>query len=97
MPAEIVEQASVAGALTLDPERATGAAAMLAQRLNALALPTERHWNAAAGEGGLQLWRTVRGVTERHALTPAALRSAEARWLDERHEALTRDFGEGAG
>jgi DNA gyrase subunit B len=97
VPAEIVEQASVAGALTLEADRATAAAAALVARLNALALPSERHWNAAAGgEAGLQLWRTVRGVTERHTLGPAALRSAEARWLDERHETLTRDFGEGA-
>ena len=96
VPAEIVEQAAVAGALTLDPERATAAAAALVARLNALALPAERHWNATHGEAGLQLWRTVRGVTERHALTPTALRSAEARWLDERREALERQFGEGA-
>jgi len=93
VPAEIVEQAAVAGALTLDAERATAAAAELVARLNALALPSERHWNAAHGEAGLQLWRVVRGVTERHALNPAALRSAEARWLDERYAALSRDFG----
>jgi DNA gyrase subunit B len=62
-------------------------------RLNALALPSERHWNATHGEGGLQLWRVVRGVTERHALNPTALRSAEARWLDDRHATLARDFG----
>ncbi|NOG71381.1 DNA topoisomerase (ATP-hydrolyzing) subunit B [Roseicella sp. DB1501] len=96
VPAEIVEQAAVTGALTLDPERATAAAAALVARLNALALPAERHWNATHGEAGLQLWRTVRGVTERHALTPTALRSAEARWLDERREALERQFDEGA-
>jgi DNA gyrase subunit B len=96
VPVEIVEQAAVAGALTMEAERATGAAAALVARLNALALPSERHWNAAHGEGGLQLWRTVRGVMERHALTPVALRSAEARWLDEKREILARDFGEGA-
>ena len=32
----------------------------------------------------------VRGVTERHVLDPAALRSAEARWLDERREVLAQ-------
>ncbi len=42
----------------------------------------------AAGEGGLTLARTVRGVAERHTLDATALRSAEARWLDERHERL---------
>ncbi|MBL6454997.1 DNA topoisomerase (ATP-hydrolyzing) subunit B [Belnapia sp. T6] len=96
LPPEIVEQAAVAGALSLDADRATAAAARLVARLNALAAPSERHWNAAPGENGLQLWRTVRGVTERHALTQAALRSAEARWLDERRELLARDFAEGA-
>ncbi|MDO9708881.1 DNA topoisomerase (ATP-hydrolyzing) subunit B [Paracraurococcus lichenis] len=96
VPAEIVEQAAVAGALTPEAARATGAAAALVARLNALALPAERHWNAAPADGGLQLWRTVRGVTERHALTPTALRSAEARWLDERREALARDYAESA-
>jgi DNA gyrase subunit B len=96
VPAEIVEQAAVAGALTLEPERALAAAQVLAARLDALALPNEKGWKATADETGLQLRRVVRGVTERHALTPAALRSAEARWLDERHETLSRDFTDGA-
>jgi DNA gyrase subunit B len=97
LPVEIVEQAAVAGALTADAERATAAAARLVERLNALAPPAERHWNAAPADGGgLTLWRQVRGVTERHAISLAALRSAEARWLDERREALARDFGRDA-
>jgi DNA gyrase subunit B len=96
VPPEIVEQAAVSGALTLDPARATAAAATLVARLNVLALPAERHWNATHGEAGLQLWRVVRGVTERHTLDQAALRSAEARWLEERHATLEREFG-GAG
>ncbi len=96
VPPEIVEQAAVSGALTLDPARATAATATLVARLNALALPAERHWNATHGEAGLQLWRVVRGVTERHTLDQAALRSAEARWLEERHATLEREFG-GAG
>ena len=32
-------------------------------------------------------------MTERHALNAAALRSAEARWLDERRDILAREFG----
>jgi len=96
VPPEIVEQAAVAGALTLDPARSVTAAATLVARLNALALPAERHWNATHGEAGLQLWRVVRGVTERHTLNPAALRSIEARWLEDRHQQLEREFG-GAG
>ena len=93
VPTEIVEQAAVAGALTLEPERALAAAQVLAARLDAMANPNERGWKATADADGLILSRIVRGVTERHALNPAALRSAEARWLDERRETLTREFG----
>jgi len=35
----------------------------------------------------------VRGVAERHSLDAASLRSAEARWLAERAEALAQRFG----
>ena len=85
VPSEIVEQAAVAGALTLEPERALAAAQVLAQRLDALALPSETRLEGHAPmPTGLILSRMVRGVTERHMLDPTALRSAEARWLDER-------------
>ncbi|MBE9604004.1 DNA topoisomerase (ATP-hydrolyzing) subunit B [Acetobacteraceae bacterium H6797] len=90
VPAEIVEQAAVAGALTLDAEKGTAAAQILVQRLNAMAAPSERTWAVTAGPEGLVMGRVVRGVAERHSLDPAALRSAEARWLDERAAA----FGE---
>ena len=93
VPVEIVEQAAVAGALTPDELRALAAGQALAARLDALAPPAERGWKVASGPEGLQIARTVRGVAERHALTPAALRSAEARWLDERREVLAREFG----
>jgi DNA gyrase subunit B len=93
VPVEIVEQAAVAGALTLDDSRALAAGQVLAARLDALAPVHERGWKAATGPDGLALARTVRGVTERHALNATALRSAEARWLDERREVLGREFG----
>ena len=96
VPVEIVEQAAVAGALTTGAARGTAAAAMLGERLNALAPPPERGWKATSDEGGLQLWRVVRGVTERHALNQTALRSAEARWLDERRDILHHEFGRDA-
>jgi DNA gyrase subunit B len=95
VPAEIVEQAAVAGALTLDADRATAAAQALAARLNDLAPASERGWVVTSGEAGLTLARTVRGVTERHTLDATALRSAEARWLDERRDRLARDFAGG--
>jgi DNA gyrase subunit B len=93
VPDAIVEQAAVVGALTLEADRATAAAQALAARLNALAPVNERGWVASTGEGGLALARTVRGVAERHSLDATALRSTEARWLDERRERLARDFG----
>mgnify|MGYP005849987509 CR=1 FL=1 len=92
VPLPILEQAAVAGALSPDADRATEAAARLAARLDALALPNERGWKALADGQVLTLGRTVRGVTERHALDSAALRSAEARWLDERRDILARDW-----
>ncbi len=92
VPAEIIEQAAVSGALTLDPDRFAAAAQALAARLNVLAPENERGWVASLGEAGVTLARTVRGVTERHTLDAAALRSVDARWLDERRERLARDF-----
>ena len=92
--AEIVEQAAVAGALTLEPERAL-AAAQVPGGAAGCAGAAER----AGLEGArpmpmrLILPRIVRGVTERHALNPAALRSAEARWLDERRDDPGQDSG----
>jgi len=93
VPAEIVEQAAVVGALTMEGERALPAAQALAARLDALAPENERGWKATADGSGLTVFRTVRGVSERHGLDATALRSAEARWLDERRERLARDFG----
>ncbi len=96
VPAEIVEQAALAGALTLDENRALAAGQALAARLDAMALPSERGWIASTGPDGLQVARTVRGVAERHALNASALRSADARWLDERRTILLSEFGNGA-
>jgi DNA gyrase subunit B len=95
VPAEIVEQAAVAGALTLDAERAPNAAALLQQRLDALAPENERGWKATADGTTLSLGRVVRSVAERHVLDATALKSAEARWLDERREAFARDHAAG--
>ena len=79
----------------MEAERATGAAQALAARLNGLAPVNERGWVVTGGEGGLTLARTVRGVMERHTLDGTALRSAEARWLDERRDRLAQDFATG--
>ncbi|MGC8469583.1 MAG: DNA topoisomerase (ATP-hydrolyzing) subunit B, partial [Acetobacteraceae bacterium] len=92
IPLALVEQAAIAGALSPDPARALAAAPELARRLDAVSAPTERGWVAAADAAGLTLARVVRGVTEKHVLDPAALRSAEARWLAERTAALAARF-----
>ncbi|KAA2212332.1 DNA topoisomerase (ATP-hydrolyzing) subunit B [Teichococcus oryzae] len=96
LPSELVEQAAIAGALTGEKERAMAAAPLLAARLDALALITERGWKVAPGAEGLVMGRTVRGVAERHRLDNATLRSPEARWLNERHAALAAAWTEPA-
>jgi hypothetical protein len=96
VPADIVEQAAITGALTMEGDRALAAAQALAARLDVLAPASERGWVATAGDNGLTLARTVRGVGERHVLDATALRSAEARWLDERRDRLAADFLGGA-
>jgi DNA gyrase subunit B len=95
-PVALLEQAAIAGALSNDPARAASAAADLALRLDGVALPNERGWKVLLDGTGLTMARMVRGVAERHMLDAATLRSAEARWLSERTEALSARFG-GAG
>jgi DNA gyrase subunit B len=90
-PVELLEQAAIAGALTPDANRAIASGPELATRLNAVSLPTEQGWVVAV-DGGLTMSRTVRGVAERHTIDGAALRSAEARWLDQRHPVLASKF-----
>jgi len=94
-PVELLEQAAIAGAITPDHARMTAAAQGLVGRLNAVSLPTEQGWVVAV-DGGLTLSRTVRGVAERHTLDGASLRSAEARWLGDRADALSAKFREPA-
>ena len=96
IPVGLLEQAAIAGAVTPDVDRATAAAQLLVQRLDAISLPAERGWKVVADSHGLTLARTVRGVAELHTLDMAALRSAEARWLADRAEALQQRFREPA-
>ncbi len=95
IPIALLEQAAISGVLNSNIDRALAAAPNFAARLNAVSLPTERGWVVSA-DAGLTLSRTVRGVAERYALDPSALRSAEARWLAERSEILARKFAEPA-
>ena len=95
IPTFLLEQAAIAGVLTSDSLKATARAPDLANRLNAVSLPTERGWLVNA-DHGLIISRTVRGVVEKYSLEPAAMRSAEARWLADRAETLAKRFAEPA-
>ncbi len=91
-PTAVLEQAAIAGALTPDVEHAAAAAPVLVERLDALAPPAERGWQAISEHGRLVLGRSVRGVAERYTLDAASLRSAEARWFAERILPLKEKF-----
>jgi DNA gyrase subunit B len=92
MPLSLLEQAAVAGVLGTDYTVSQTRAQDFQARLNAVSLPAERGWIVSISSTGLDLARTVRGVAERYSFDPAALRSAEARFLAERHARLARDF-----
>jgi DNA gyrase subunit B len=80
----IIEQATIAGALVpgvldRDPQ---GTADRVAARLDLIAAEYERGWQGRpTQDGGLRLWRTLRGVDEVRVLDGYALRSGEARRL----------------
>jgi len=92
VPLVLLEQAAIAGVLGTDYAVSQTRAQDFATRLNAVSLPAERGWVVDVDAGGLRLARTVRGVAERWHFDAADLRSAEARWLAERHTLLARKF-----
>ena len=86
VPLAIIEQAAVLGALDpgilADAEKAGAVAVEIAKRLNALEDPLERGWEGEPlDDGGLTFMRTLRGVTERHLIDGAVIRSSDARRL----------------
>jgi DNA gyrase subunit B len=93
----ILEQATIAGALVpgvvdADPQ---GTADRVAARLDLIAAEYERGWQGRpTQDGGLRLWRTLRGVDEVRIVDGMALRSAEARRLAGVTEALQEVYGE---
>ncbi len=95
VPVQLVEQAAILGALNprilSDGEHAAEAAEYVAKRLDALDDELGRGWHGnVLDDGGLELRRTLRGVTERHIIDSALIRSAEGRRLDERAGDLQR-------
>jgi DNA gyrase subunit B len=97
VPVDVLEQAAILGAL--NPEILSNAklagevAAYIAKRLDALRPPTERGWKGKPlSDGGLEFSRTLRGVTEVHAVDGALIRSTGARRLDERAARLQKVY-----
>jgi DNA gyrase subunit B len=85
---DVIEQAAILGAfkpeLLSDRAKAEQIVGVIARRLNGLAEKNERTWQPSLREDGAFLFvRTLRGVTERHVIDGAVIRSAEARRLDE--------------
>jgi DNA gyrase subunit B len=92
VPSSLLEQAAIAGALSPDYAGTTAERAVLAERLAAISAANERGWVVDADERGLTMRRTVRGVADWHRIDAGSLRSAEARWLHDRRDALMAKF-----
>jgi len=93
----VAEQTAILGAFKPDlldsAESEQEIAEALARRFDGLSPPSERGWRAELVEGGgFAFSRTLRGVTERHAIDGALVRSAEARRLDEMAGDLQRIY-----
>jgi DNA gyrase subunit B len=94
----VAEQAAILGAfnqdLLSDPDTARQVADVIARRLDGLSDESERGWQADATDGdGFAFFRTMRGVTERHVVDGALMRSSEARRLDEMVPRLQQIYG----
>ncbi len=96
VPTNLLEQAAIAGTLTSDHAGTVGERSVLADRLAGISAPNERGWVVDADERGLTMRRTVRGVADWHRIDAGSLRSAEARWLFDRRDALSAKFGQSA-
>ena len=97
VPLRVVEQAAILAALDpailADQGRAEDTAVYIAKRLDALEDPHERGWTGAPlDDGGLAFERTLRGVTENHAIDSALIRSSEARLLNARAGRLQKVY-----
>jgi DNA gyrase subunit B len=90
-PADLIEHAALAGALSTSAGAAEARAT--AERLNRLAEEGEDNWTGRFVEGALVLQRTVRGVGETAALPPALIASQDAMRLAERAATLREIYG----
>ncbi|MFT9258829.1 MAG: toprim domain-containing protein, partial [Acetobacter sp.] len=95
VPAWVVEQAALAGALGSELEALQLRMPELQQRLDAASAPAERGWKAVASADGVEVARNVRGVGEVYRFEPSVLAGADARWLSSQNARLLADFGQG--
>jgi DNA gyrase subunit B len=80
----LIEQAAIVGGLDaealVDPARSATVIERVVRRLDRLADEVERGWRGESdGQGGLTFSRTIRGVTETHALDSQLLASSDVR------------------
>jgi DNA gyrase subunit B len=81
---QIIEQTAIVGGLNAealaDSAQAEAIAKRVANRLDRISDEVERGWEGRTdGQGGLVFSRTIRGVTETHAIDAQLLASADAR------------------
>jgi DNA gyrase subunit B len=93
----VAEQTAILGAfnpeLLNSEEMKAQIAEAIARRLDGLSAENERGWHAEIIDGGgFAFARTLRGVTERHVIDGALVRSAEARRLDQMAGSLQRIY-----
>ncbi|MBK8084836.1 MAG: DNA topoisomerase (ATP-hydrolyzing) subunit B [Devosia sp.] len=94
----LIEQAAIVGGLDaealLDPDRTQTVVERVVRRLDRLADEVERGWQGRSdGQGGLIFTRTIRGVTETHAIDAQLLASADARKIRQIVEKLADLYG----
>lgn len=82
VPAHVVEQAAIAGALTADAGNAE--AELAAKRLNLVAEEGENTWKGHMRDGDLILSRTVRGVEDKVVMDQQMRASQDAKRLADR-------------
>lgn len=96
-PHFVIEQTAIAGALTPDimskTDLAEQSAAYIAKRLDMLFEDIERGWHGEpSGDGGLHLWRVLRGVREEIHIDGPLIASADARRLDKMTKELQATY-----
>jgi DNA gyrase subunit B len=93
LPAFIIEELAISGAFAEGFTATTENLTAIAQRLDRLFSPLERGWQGDINSHGhMQLFRTLRGVTETHVIDQDILDSGEARKLAELHTWLREYF-----